>query len=111
MFIIRLIAVVFLILACIAAGAEVLGLTRTGHWNAITAGQLWMTFHAPSLDGAQAFVQRHFHPGSWDPVIAWILRQPAWLVAGIPGLGLLWLDLSLGMGASRGPGRPRFRTG
>lgn len=111
MFIIRLIAVVFLIFAFIAAGVEVYGLAHDGRWNAITAGQLWMNLHAPSLDHTQAFVQRYFYAGLWDPVIAWILRQPAWLVAGIPGVGLLGLELSTGMGTPRGTARPRFRAG
>jgi hypothetical protein len=111
MFIIRLIAVVFLIFTCIAVGVEVYGLVHAGHWDAIAAGQLWMNLHAPSLDIVHAFVQRYFYPGLWDPVIAWILRQPAWLVTGIPGLALLWLDLSISMGTPRRAGRPRFRAG
>lgn len=110
MFIIRLIAVVFLIFAFIAAGVEIYGLIRTGHWTALAAGQLWMNLHAPSLEGAHSFIQRYFYPVIWDPGIAWILRQPAWLVAGVPGVGLLWLDLSVSMGTLRDAARPKFRA-
>jgi hypothetical protein len=111
MFILRLIAVVFLIFTFIAVGVEVLGLVRTGQWNGLTAGQLWMSFHAQSLDGAQSFVQRYFYPVIWEPGIAWILRQPAWLVTGVPGVGLLWLDLSISMGTLRNATRPKARAG
>jgi hypothetical protein len=111
MFIIRLIAVVFIIVTFIALGVEGFGLAHTGRWDSIAAGQLWSSFHAASLDQTQAFVQRYFYAGLWDPVIAWILRQPAWLVTGIPGLGLLWLDLSTGVAMPRTARRPKFRTG
>jgi hypothetical protein len=110
MFILRLIAVSFLILTFIAVSVEALDLARTGHWHAIAAGQLWTNLHAASLEAAHVFIQRSLDPGLWD-AIAWILRQPAWAVAGVPGVILLCLDLLLGRDAASGARRPRFRAG
>lgn len=93
MLLIRLTAVVFLIFTVIAVGIEVIRLTHTGHWNAIAAGQFWTNLDAGSLARVQGFVQRRLDPALWDSVIAWILHQPAWIVAGLPGISLLWLDL------------------
>lgn len=109
MFILRLIAVMCLIFAAIAAGAEFVELWRTHHWHAITAGQLWLNLHPSSLIDTHAFIQRYVYAGLWDPVMIWALRQPAWLVAGVPGLVFLWLDLGMTLGVPR-QHRRRFRT-
>jgi hypothetical protein len=110
MFILRLIAVMFLILAAIAVGVEIVGFARTAHWHGISAGQLWLNLHPSSLDGAHAFIQRYVSPALWDPVMIWFLRQPAWAATGLPGLALLWLALGMSLGAPRRRERPRFRA-
>jgi hypothetical protein len=38
------------------------------------------------------------------------LRQPAWLVTGVPGALLLWLDVGMNLSQPRNARRPRFRT-
>lgn len=59
------------------------------------AGQVWFNIDqalgTASLNGAQAGIQRYVLPELWDPAIVWILRQPALLVLGLPGLLLLFL--------------------
>lgn len=110
MFILRLIAVLFLIVAAIAAGVEFVGFARNAHWTGVSAGQLWLNLHPASLDGVHALVQRYVSPALWDPVMVWLLRQPAWAVTVVPGLGLLWLDLGLALGAPRTRGRARSRA-
>ena len=110
MVILRLIAVMFLILAAIAFGVEIVGLVRTAHWHGISSGQLWLNLHPASLDGVHAFVQRYLSPALWDPVMTWLLRQPAWAVTIVPGLGLLWLDFGLALGVPRARGRSGFRA-
>lgn len=110
MFILRLFAVAFLVLAAIAAGAEMVLWVSTGAWNAISAGQFWYAFDAESLAATHAFIQRDLYPVLWDPVMSWILRQPAWLVTGVPGALLLWLDVGTKLSEPRNARRPRFRT-
>lgn len=110
MFILRLFAMAFLVLAATAASIELVELIRTSTWHPIVAGQFWHNLHAESLESLRHFIQREVHPALWDSAISPILRQPAWVVAGLPGLLLLWLDIWLGMSPLRQPRRPRFRT-
>ena len=111
MFIVRLFAVALLILATIAGGSEIVEWVRTGTRFSLTAGQLWYAFHAESLTAIQAFIQRDLHPALWDPVMVWILKQPAWLSTGVPGFLLLWCDIWMNLSQPRNPRRrPRFRT-
>jgi hypothetical protein len=110
MFILRLVITALLILAFIGLGMEAISLLRTDHWQPITAGGLWTNLHAASLGDARAFVQRDIDPDVWSG-IAWVLRRPAWLVTGVPGVILLCLDLALGRDGQGSPGRRRFRAG
>ena len=110
MFILRLFAVTFLVIAAIAVGAEFVGWFRTGSWSAIAAGHFWYNLHAASLAATHAFIQRDVHPELWDSVISWILRRPAWLVAGLPGALLLWWDIAMNLSRPSKSRRPRFRT-
>lgn len=66
-----------------------------GQWQFSLAGQVWFdidqSLGTASLNGVQAGIQRYVLPALWDPVIVWILRQPAALVLGLPGLLLMFL--------------------
>jgi hypothetical protein len=53
--------------------------------------QLWTDIHAGSLQSAQASVQGSLPSVVWDPVITTVLDQPAWLIFGIIGTGLILL--------------------
>jgi hypothetical protein len=89
--VIRIIGILFIIGALLAAGFEVAGWASSGSYKSITLGGLWYEIHRSSLNGAQAGVQRYLAPWLWDPIIIWILVRPVWLIAGVPGLLLTWL--------------------
>lgn len=89
---VRLIGVVFLVIAAIAVGAELVDFFRTARWTPISAGNLWLNLDASSLSASHAFFDRYVLSGLWDTAIVWILRQPAWLVAIIPGSSCLLLS-------------------
>jgi hypothetical protein len=74
-----------------AAGFEIWTAVQAGGWRPVAAGELWFKLHAPSLNAAQAGIQRHVAPWLWDPVITWVLLAPAWAVLGAPGTLLVWL--------------------
>lgn len=92
MFIIRIAALALLMLAATAVSLELADFMRYRTWHPLAMQKFWYLLHAGSLDGAHFFVQRQLHPSLWDPLIASILRLPAWLVAGLPGLILLSLN-------------------
>ena len=54
-------------------------------------GATWFEIDNGSLNLAQAVIQRNVHPLIWDPVVQWILTMPAWLVAALIGLCLVYL--------------------
>ena len=75
-----------LALAALAAFAWDLSLSvKTGAFTMSPAGKLWFELHAPSLNAAQAGVQRQLWPWLWDGVLFPLLTAPAWLLLGIPG--------------------------
>ena len=110
MVIIRLLATAFLVIAATAVSFELFELLRTSAWHPIMADQFWHNLHAESLDSIRIFVQREVHPALWDWVISPILQLPAWMVAGVPGLLLMSLNIWANMSPSRKSRRPKFRT-
>ncbi|MCR9255802.1 MAG: hypothetical protein NXI16_06855 [Alphaproteobacteria bacterium] len=83
----RLLAAVFLILAAIALGADLMDYAETGRFELAITGQRWAELHFTSLQQAQPFVQRHLVPWLWDPVFTeMILLRPAALVAVVFGV-------------------------
>ena len=103
MFILRLFAVAFLIVATIAGGSDIVEWYRTGARASITAGQLWTVLHAQSLMAIHTILQRDIHPALWDPMMLWVLRQPAWVAFGVPGFVTLWCDIWLTLRQGRAP--------
>jgi hypothetical protein len=96
-FVLRLTGFVFLAIAVVAA---VIDGTRSIAGSALVTtplGQTWFQIHGPSLNIAQAAVERHVNPLLWDPVITSVLFTPTFVVAGV--LALLFLVL----------GRPKRR--
>lgn len=97
-FVLRLIGFVFLAIAIVAV---VIDATRSIAGSSLVTtplGQTWFQIHGPSLNLAQAVVERHLNPLLWDPVITSILFTPTFVVAGV--LALLFLVL----------GRPKRRA-
>ena len=110
MFILRLFIMAFLVIATTAASYELFELMRSNGWRPIMAGQFWHNLHPESLDSLRVVLQREVHPALWDQLIAPILRQPAWLVAGVPGVLLLSLDIWLNKSQQRRPRRNMLST-
>ncbi len=67
------------------AAREALALAAGQH-AFIPLGQLWFEIDPPSLNMAQAGIQRHVAPWLWEDVIQTVLEQPAWPVLGCLGL-------------------------
>lgn len=111
MFILRLFAVAFLIVATIAGGSDIFEWYQTGVRASISAGQLWTALHAQSLMVLHTVLQRDFHPALWDPMMVWVLRKPAWIAFGLPGFLMLWCDIWLTLRQGRTPkARRKFRA-
>jgi len=73
----------------LAAGA-LAAMTEAG-----SLGSVWFRASPGSLNATQAMVQRYLVPALWTDAVVPLLRQPAWLVAGIAGTcaalgGILW---------------------
>ena len=58
-------------------------------WAPIVLGQLWYEIDRPSLNFAQAVIQRHVSPVLWDPVIVDILLCWAFAVLIVLGAAIL----------------------
>ena len=88
--IVRISGVILMALALVALGGDALASFEQGRLAAAALGELWYRIDAGSLNLMQAVVQRYLWPGLWDPVIVAVLRLPAIVVFGAPGLAL-WL--------------------
>jgi len=69
----------FLVLALLAWGAELLRWMESGHYQFVALGEIWFRLDSPSLNLVQAVTQRYIHPFLWDPVIVTVLLSPGWL--------------------------------
>jgi len=87
----RTIGYVLLLAAVAALAYDAAAWYDTGAFAAQAAGELWFRLHHPSLNLAQAVVQRYVDPRLWDPLIVAGLLWPAFAVLGVPGLLLAWL--------------------
>ena len=72
----------------IALAYELYLAVGAGAWRIVPAGQIWFELHNPSLNLAQAIVQRYLHPFLWDPLIAGFLQWPLWASLGGVGIAL-----------------------
>ena len=88
----RIIGWLLLLLAILAAGAEIVRSLEAGSWQPLALGYLWFTADAGSLNLVQAVVERYLLPSLWDPVAITILRMPTWLVLAVPAVILLLIS-------------------
>jgi hypothetical protein len=51
-------------------------------------GELWLTIHAPSLEGLRSFIATRFFDVLLLPAADFVLGLPAWVVFGVPGIVL-----------------------
>jgi hypothetical protein len=84
----RVLAWILLALAVAVIGRDVVLLIETGRFPVATLGELWYAIDRGSLNLVQAVIERYLHPWLWDPVVFSLLRWPAALVLGVPGLAL-----------------------
>ena len=89
--VLRVIGALFILAALVAAGMELVQWFSSGTYKPMTLGGLWYMFHRASLNASQAVIQRYIAPWLWDPTITWVLIQPVWATAGLPGAVLVWL--------------------
>ena len=87
----RIIGLLLIIGALVAAGFEIAGWASSGTYKFVTLGDVWYATHRASLNTAQAVVQRYLTPWLWDPAVVWLLVKLAWTTLGVPGILLLWL--------------------
>lgn len=55
-------------------------------------GQIWYLIHPPSLNTAQAVIERYVAVGLWQNGIGVVLRWPAWIT--LPLLGTLCIGIA-----------------
>jgi len=90
-FLMRLIGLVFLAIALVAAISDGSKSIAQSGYVATPIGQIWFEVSPESLNTAQAAIQRHVLPFLWDPIVQTVLTWPVWSVALPLGLFLLWL--------------------
>ena len=83
---------VLLLVAFASAAAEVVVHAYPG-WGGIltSAYDLWYTIWPGSLVVTQIRVEKVM-PALWDPVILTVLALPAWVLFGVSGAALVWLN-------------------
>ncbi len=79
MFILRLLSFVFLLAAAAALGYDVYQGLNTGQLTSTPLGKLWFELDAPSLNLAQALIERYLSQDLWSTFIVPVLQWPAWL--------------------------------
>jgi len=87
----RIFGWILVALALVALGGDLLHIVAEGEVRLTSLGAAWYRLHVPSLNLAQAVVQRFLHPAIWDPGIQTVLSWPAVFVLGVPGLLMLAL--------------------
>ena len=76
-------------LALAAFAWDLWGGFQAGAFMFRPAGELWYGLHPPSLNVAQAAVQRHVSAELWDRALFPMLTAPTWILLGVPGALLL----------------------
>ncbi|MBN9011167.1 MAG: hypothetical protein J0H63_13990, partial [Rhizobiales bacterium] len=88
----RILARPLLIAAVVALAYDGTRTLAGGSGLVITSlAEHWMHFFPASYESAKAILAAKIHPLAWETVVAPVLRLPAWLVAGVLGLLLVWL--------------------
>jgi hypothetical protein len=82
----RVIGYLLILAALIVLVAEVIDFVATGNWTIISTGDVWYRIDPSSLAGAQSGIEQNIADWLWDPVIATLLRVPAWVFLGLSGM-------------------------
>lgn len=91
-----LLGIALLIVAGAVIVADVIEAIPDGGLRLTALGDLLFALSRETIVRVQVAVQGHISAVLWDSVIARILRLPAALVIGLPGLALLAVGLRLG---------------
>lgn len=86
----RIIGLIFIALALVAGGMELVASLEAGEWTPLALGLVWFELSPGGINLAQALVQRYLHPSIWDPAAITVLQWPAWLPPLLLGAPLLW---------------------
>jgi len=98
----RLLAFVLFGLALAAAGNDLIMASDKGKpFEFLPIGQYWFELHRESLQLVQPALERYGFEFVWDPVLLWLLVQPA-----APALAILSVVFWV-LGRRRGPRKPR----
>lgn len=73
---------VLAVAAAATAVAQLFSLLAHGAYRPVSLGAIWYAFHANSLVGFQALIEKRLSPALW-PAGLWVLQLPAWLVLGV----------------------------
>lgn len=76
------------VIAAAALVAQLLSNLAVGGYLPVSMHAIWSVADPDSLAGVQRLAEDRLPTGAW-PWIAWALRLPAWLVAGLLALPLL----------------------
>lgn len=79
-FLLRAISMIALVMAVIAGVIDAIKSVAASEVVISPLGAAWYGLSPDTLNLAQAVIQRNVHPYLWDPVVQWILLQPAWAV-------------------------------
>lgn len=88
----RTLANIFAVITLALLALEVFALVAGGGWSPLSFGELWYRVHPGSLQLLQPAVERHLHPGLWDPYMQTVLIGPAFAVP--LGLSVLFYALA-----------------
>jgi hypothetical protein len=87
----RLLGFLFLIIAAIAFLRDALAWYDSGRLMVLSGEQLWFNLAPASLDAAQTWLRDNILV-LWDPVMATLLRAPAFVLPGVIGAVLVFLS-------------------
>ena len=72
--------------ALVVGARDINRYVETESYEPLVGGELWYDLHAPSLNLAQAVIERYVLVALWDPLILTILQIPAWVLFAVPGI-------------------------
>lgn len=76
-FVLRLISLFFLVIAVITGVVDAIQTVAAGGFAPTILGEAWREFSPDTLALARSTVLHYTHPYLWDPIIQWVLSQPA----------------------------------
>ncbi|MEO4044335.1 hypothetical protein AAFN47_22275 [Hoeflea sp. CAU 1731] len=79
-FLLRAISLLALIMAVITGVQDAIKSVASSQIVITSLGSAWYNVSPDTLTQSQSLIQGHLHPDLWDPVMQWILMQPAWAV-------------------------------